>query len=186
MANNLFDIRTTGKKLVFKNSSDLYNAFNEIFTNKKLCSKITLSSWNAGTRNDYAYEAVKLLYYVFRKIISIHDSCNDKLISKYLATIDKFIHVISLSIKHIKFCRQTIEILTDLLNLFSDIKDIITVSKPKKQKDTIKISSKSSKSSKSSSKSSKSSCSNTSLSCSSCITSCEECKNCPNCTDCKN
>jgi len=177
MANKLFDIRTTGKKLVFTNSADLYTAFNEIFTNKKLRPKIALSSWNAGTRNDYAYEAVKLLYYVFRKIISIHGSCNDKLISKYLATIDKFIHVISLSIKHIKFPRQTIEILKDLLNLFSDIKDIITVSKPKKQKDTIKICDKSS---------SKSSSSNTSSSYSSCFTSCEECKNCTVCKECKN
>ena len=123
-------IKKRGKKLVYVNCSLLYKCFKVIFIDDKFASKINIKQWPVGKTNDYSFEAVKLLYYVFRKIDYINENkSNDTLVSKYLNVIDNFVKLISMSIKYGKtgkLYKDTVEILTKLLNMFGEIKDILS------------------------------------------------------------
>lgn len=126
------NFKSDGKKLVYNNCPDLYRCFSGVFVNKKLANKLVLRQWPKGSRNDYAYEAVKLLHYVFRKLDYVITNDTARILAKYNNVVDNLINLISISIRYTKINKNLANVFKQLLNKFGEIKDI--VADPKKRK----------------------------------------------------
>lgn len=123
---NIIKIRTEGKRLVFHNCKLLYASFKFIFNKKQ--SKLDINLWPLGEQNNRAFEAVKLLHFLFIKLDYVYENLsNSELIDKYIMVLNNVSRLITLSIRYIELNEAESLIFNNLLTYFAQIRDIIKI-----------------------------------------------------------
>lgn len=125
-----------GCHLTFVNCASLYLCFKEVFSDKQFYDEIEFDSWSPGKKGDHAHDAIKLLYYIFKKIVTVYESNNIKTKIIYLKIIKNFITIIEI-VNDNNICRgnkNKMKAISDLKVILYDIWSLFDSQKYKKSK----------------------------------------------------
>ncbi len=117
------NVKERGCELVKNNSKQLCTSFRKVF-DTDLAKQIDVSKWTIYD-GDHSEEAVKLLYYLFKKIDFI-ESCNNKnTLNKYYRVVDNVVTLMSVIIRETVITPNIFQILNELLELLCYVSEIV-------------------------------------------------------------